>query len=137
VISSARGPILVDMSPRRVDLVAFAVLWAVVLIGAALIAVLGANVVALGVLWLVVLFGGVLLVVFALEDDPDAVQTPATKAVPFAVSAVLTLVYVAAAGVALGTALVAAFVGGAALGGAGLLVLHRRRGPARPMSVSS
>jgi hypothetical protein len=125
------------MSRRKVDLLAFTALWAVVLVGAVLIAVLGGNVVALTVLWCVVLTGAVLLALLAAVDDPSADDAGGTSIVPFVVSGLLTLIYVAAAGVALGTGIVAAFVGGTAIAGAYLLLRHRRREHARPVRTVS
>jgi hypothetical protein len=118
------------VSRRKVDLLAFTALWTVVLTGAALIAVLGANVVALTVLWAVVLTGAVLLAALAADEDPNEDETAGAGAIAFVVSGVLTLIYVAAAGAALGIGLLAAFVGGSAVTACYLLLRHRWRRPA-------
>lgn len=119
------------------DLLAFTALWAVELIGGVLIAVHGGNVVALTVLWGVVFTGAVLLAVLVAIEDAKTDEAAGAGMAPFVVSGVLTLIYIAAAGVALGTGVVAAFVGGSAVGGAYLLLRHRRREHARPMSAAS
>jgi O-antigen/teichoic acid export membrane protein len=115
------------VSRRKVDLLAFTGLWTVVLTGAVLIAVLGANIVALIVLWAVVLTGAVLIAALAADEDPNADDTAGAGAVAFVVSGVLTLIYVAAAGAALGIGLLAAFVGGSAVTAVYLLLRYRWR----------
>src|SRR4029450_3795147 len=85
----------------EVDLLVFTALWVVVLTGAVLIAALGANVLALTVLWLVVLAGAVLLVVAAYDDAGDDDTAAGAGVHAFVVTGVLTVLYLAAAGVAL------------------------------------
>jgi hypothetical protein len=125
------------VSRRKVDILTFMVLWVVVLTGAVLIAVLGANIVALAVLWGVVLTGAVLLTALAAVEESDESAAAGAGLLPFVVSGLLTLIYVAAAGVALGTGVIAAFVGGSAIAGGYLLLRHRRRHEASPMSAPS
>lgn len=80
---------------------------------------------AMTILWLDVLIGAVLL---ALLVSDDAVPlTAGVGLVPFVVSGFLVLVYVAAAGVALGSGVAAAFVAGSAIAAASLLLRDRRR----------
>jgi hypothetical protein len=110
----------------EVDLLVFTALWVVVLTGAVLIAALGANVLALTVLWLVVLAGAVLLVVAAYDDAGDDDTAAGAGVHAFVVTGVLTVLYLAAAGVALGGGMIAAFVGGG-VGAVAWLLLRRRR----------
>jgi hypothetical protein len=110
---------------RNVDVLALTILWVVLLTGAALTAVLGADILALTVLWVVVLTDAVFLAALA-DGDTNPDETAGAGALAFIVSGLLTLIYLAAASVALGAGVVAAFVGGIALGTAYLL-LHTVR----------
>jgi hypothetical protein len=113
------------VSRRDVDTLAFAVLWAAALGGGVLIAVHGGSVVALTILWLDVLLGAVLLALLVWDDPVHA--TTEMGLVPFVVSGFLVLIYVAAAGIALGSGVVAAFVAGSTIAAAYVLVRERRR----------
>jgi hypothetical protein len=133
--TSGSGPILGGVSRRDVDTLAFAVLWAAALTGGVLIAVHGGNVVAMTILWLDVLMGAVLLALL-VSDDP--VQAAAGMGIaPFVVSGFLVLVYVAAAGVALGSGLVAAFVAGSTIAAAYVLLRDRRHEQVPTVSAPS
>jgi hypothetical protein len=109
------------MIRRNVDVLALTILWVVLLTGAALTAVLGADILALTVLWVVVLTDAVFLAALA-DGDTNPDETAGAGTLAFIVSGLLTLVYLAAASVALGAGVVAAFVGGIALGTAYLLL---------------
>ena len=125
------------MSRRDVDILAFAILWAAALTGAALIAVHGGNVVAVTLLWLDVLLGAVLLALLAVIQTPEVPATEGAGLLPFVVSAFLVLVYVAAAGVALGGGAHAAFAVGSTIAAAYLVVRDRRRGDLPPVGAPS
>jgi hypothetical protein len=125
------------VSRRDVDTVAFAVLWAAALSGGVLIAVHGGNVVALAILWLDVLLGAVLLALLAAIEGSDAEEAAGLGLIPFVVSGFLVLVYVAAAGVALGAGVVTAFVAGSTIAAVYLLLRDRRRDGAPPVSAAS
>jgi hypothetical protein len=113
------------VSRRDVDTLAFAVLWAAALGGGVLIAVHGGNVVAVTILWLDVLLGAVLLALLVWDDPVHAATEMGL--VPFVVSGFLVLIYVAAAGIALGSGVAAAFVAGSTIAAAYVLVRERRR----------
>jgi hypothetical protein len=119
------------VSRRAVDLLALTLLWIVLLTGAVLIAAFGAQILPLAVLWLIVFSGAVLLVVVAPETDPDAEDAVWGDERPFILSGILTVIYVFAAAVALRAGVVLAFLGGASLAVAFLLVRHKRRVRAR------
>lgn len=115
------------MSRRDVDTIAFAILWGAALTGGVIIAVHGGNVVAMMVLWLDLLLGAVLLALLAFVDGPNIADAGGAGLAPFVVSGFLVLVYVAAAGIALGSGVVAAFVGGSTIAATYLLLRDRRR----------
>ena len=125
------------MSRRDVDALAFTVLWGAAITGGILITVHGGNVVALAILWIDVLLGAVLLALLVSDDPPDSVAATGAGLIPFVVSGFLVLGYVAAAGVALGSGIVAAFVGGSTIAAGYLLVRDRRRDHASPISAPS
>ena len=125
------------MSRHDVDNLAFTVLWGAAITGGILITVHGGNVVALAILWLDVLLGAVLLALLVSDDTPNAVAAAGAGLIPFVVSGFLVLAYVAAAGVALGSGIVAAFVGGSTIAAAYLLRRDRRRDHVPPISAPS
>jgi hypothetical protein len=136
-VSSGQTPILELVSRREVDTLAFSVLWAAALLGGVLVAVHGGNVIAMAVLWLDLLLGAVLLTLLAADDVSELDAATGAGLVPFVVSGFLVLVYLAAAGVALGSGVVAAFVGGGTIAAGYLLFRDRRRDHAPPMSAPS
>ena len=114
------------MSRRSIDLLCLAGVWVVVVIGAALIAALGANILPLAVLWLVALAGAVLLVAASVDDEREADETTGVQELAFIAAGFLLLVYLTAASVALGAYPVAAFLGSATVGTTFLLARHGR-----------
>jgi hypothetical protein len=125
------------VSRRNVDTLAFTVLWVAALIGAIVIAVHGGNVVAVTVLWLDVLLGAVLLALLVSEQMLEAIESAGAGLIPFAVSGFLVLVYIAAAGIALGSGVVAAFVVGSTAAAAYVLLRDRRRDQAPRVGAPS
>jgi len=114
------------MSQRSIDLLCLAVVWVVVVTGAALIAALGASILPLAVLWLIALAGAVLLVTASVEDEHDSDEMSGMQELAFIAAGLLLLVYLTAASVALGAYPVAAFLGSATVGTLFLLVRHGR-----------
>jgi hypothetical protein len=135
--SSDWTPILALVSRREVDTLAFATLWTAALMGGVLIAVHGGDVVAMTILWLDLFLGAVLLALLASDDVSEAEAAAGAGLLPFVVSGFFVLVYVAAAGVALGSGVVAAFVGGSTIAAGYLLFRDRPREQAPPMSAAS
>jgi len=125
------------MSRQAVDLLALLALWIVLLVGAVLVAALGAEILALIVLWFVVFIGAVLIAAVGPNTDPteDERDWPSERA--FILGGLLTVVYVFAAAVALRAGVVLAFLGGASLAVGFLLVRHRRRERAREPSAAA
>jgi hypothetical protein len=114
------------MSQRSIDLLCLAVVWVVVVMGAALIAALGASILPLAVLWLIALAGAVLLAAASVGDDRQKDQTSGVQELAFIAAGLLLLVYLTAASVALGAYPVAAFLGSATVGTMFLLIRHGR-----------
>jgi hypothetical protein len=123
------------VSRRDVDTLVFAVLWAAALTGGVLIAVHGGNVAAMTILWFDVLMGAVLLALLVTDDPAQAAA--GMGLMPFIVCGFLVLVYVAAAGIALGSGVAAAFVAGCTIAAGYLLLRDRRREHVATVSAPS